>query len=143
MSFADLIDTQRKALAALEKRLAAKPSRELAERLGQATIDAKSRRIEARIARLEGQREATVARIDAALASEKAALAAIRKLTPAAPAEPPAPQPGKTEPAKPRREKTHPGKIKLAKVKATTPGAIDDQGAKIRLAKTKRAGGPR
>ena len=111
MKLAELIDTQQKSLAALEKRMAARPSRELSEKLGEASLESKTRRIKQRIARLERQREMAVARIDAALASEHAALAAIEKL--------PRPGPGgKREAPKARAAAAPPAKTKAGKTRA-------------------------
>jgi hypothetical protein len=111
MKLAELIETQQKSLAALEKRMAARPTRELAEKLGEASIEAKTRRIKQRISRLESQREMAVARIDAALASELAALAAIEKL--------PRPGPdGKREAPKARAAAAPSAKAKAGKTRA-------------------------
>lgn len=87
MKFAELVATRMKAIDALEKRMSAKPTRELADKLGKATAAAQVERIEQRIARLDRHKSATLARIDTALASEKEALAAARKRAKALPGE--------------------------------------------------------
>lgn len=110
MKLAELIDTQQKSLAALEKRMAARPSRELAEKLGEASLGAKAHYIKQRISRLERQREMAVARIDAALASEHAALAAIERLSRAAPG-------GKRAAAKAELAEPSPAKSKVGKTR--------------------------
>ena len=79
MKFAELVATRMKAIDALEKRMSAKPTRELADKLGKATAAAQVERIERRIARLDRHKTATLARIDAALAHEQEALTAARK----------------------------------------------------------------
>ncbi|MCW4460959.1 hypothetical protein OK349_04515 [Sphingomonas sp. BT-65] len=79
MKFADLVATRMKAIDALEKRMSARPTRELADQLGKATAAAQIERIELRIARLDRHKAATLARIDAALANENEALTAARK----------------------------------------------------------------
>lgn len=79
MKFAELVATRMKAIDALEKRMSAKPTRELADKLGKATAAAQVEQIERRIARLDRYKTAALARIDAALANEKEALAAARK----------------------------------------------------------------
>ena len=148
MKFAELIDTRKKALAALEKRMAAKPSRELAEKLGQATMDAKVRGIEQRIVRLERQRKATLGRIDAALAEEQAALAAVRQLKVATPGD--KPQPVKARTAEPKSVKPKPtgtgsakakaAKASPARAKATVAKTAKTKARKTKPAKTKSAG---
>lgn len=80
MKLAELLDARQKSLGELEKRMAARPSAEMAQKLGEAGLEAKVQRIRERISRLESQREAAVARIDAALVNERAALAAIERL---------------------------------------------------------------
>lgn len=80
MKFAELVAARMQAVDALEKRMMAKPTAELAEKLGKTTLAAHAGRIEQRIARLDRQRAATLARIDTALESEHAALSMIRKM---------------------------------------------------------------
>ncbi|WP_343519429.1 hypothetical protein [Sphingomonas sp.] len=79
MKFTELVASRMKAIDALEKRMSAKPTRELADQLGRATAAAQVERIELRIKRLDRHKAATLARIDAALANEKQALAAAQK----------------------------------------------------------------
>lgn len=98
MKFAELVAARMQAIDALEKRMRAKPTAELAEKLGEATLAGHAGRIEQRIARLDRQRAATLARIDTALESEHAALSVIRKMA----EDRPAARPGKeTKPSKP------------------------------------------
>ncbi|MBA3339002.1 MAG: hypothetical protein H0T54_04520 [Geodermatophilaceae bacterium] len=98
MKFAELIAARMQAVDALEKRMMAKPTADLAEKLGKATLAAHAGRIEQRIARLDRQRATTLARIDTALETEHAALAVIRKMAEGMPAA----RPGKeTKPSKP------------------------------------------
>lgn len=80
MNFAELIAARKEQVDALEKRMAAKPTGELADKLGKATLAAQIGRIEQRIARLDQQRTATIARIDTALEAEHAALSSLRKV---------------------------------------------------------------
>lgn len=80
MNFAELIAARKEQVDALEQRLAAKPTGELADKLGKATLAAQIGRIEQRIARLDQQRTAAIARIDTALEAEYAALASLRKV---------------------------------------------------------------
>lgn len=86
MKLAELVAARMQAVDALEKRMMEKPTAELAERLGETTLAARAGRIEQRIARLDRQRAATLARIDTALESEHAALSTIRKMAQRLPA---------------------------------------------------------
>lgn len=80
MKLAELVATRMKAIESMGQRMAAKPTAELAERLSKETLKSHAGRIEQRIARLEGQRTSTLARIDTALETEHAALVVIRKM---------------------------------------------------------------
>ena len=79
MKLANFAEAQMKAFAALEKRFAAKPTREIADSLAKETFATRIGNIEARIDRLERHKTATLARIDASLASEHEALGAIKR----------------------------------------------------------------
>lgn len=81
MKIAELVEARMKTVESLEKRLSAKPSAQLAEKLGKETLAAQAESIERRIARLDQQRVATLERYDAALKTEHAALDEVRKLT--------------------------------------------------------------
>jgi hypothetical protein len=99
MKFAELVAARAQAVDALEKRMQAKPTPGLADKLGKETLAAQAGQIERRIARLDRQRAATLARIDAALDSEHAALSVIRKLTEDLPTASPGKETRPSEPA--------------------------------------------
>lgn len=96
MKIAKLIETQLSALASLEKRLAEKPSRQSAEKLGKEAVELRTRTIEGRIARLESQKAAALSRFDTALATEHAALAAACNQKAGPPTDEPVKRPRKT-----------------------------------------------
>lgn len=99
MELDKMIASGMKVIDGLEKRITAKPTAQLAENLGAEAIAAHTARIEARIARLDQQRSATLARIDAALESEHQALRGLREMAETAPA---AAKPARPKAAKPR-----------------------------------------
>ena len=86
MNLAELVATRMKAIETMGQRMAIKPTAELAERLSKETLNAHAGRIEQRIARLDRQRAAMLARIDTALDAEQAALVVIRKMAERMPA---------------------------------------------------------
>jgi hypothetical protein len=118
MKLAELLDARQKSLGELEKRMAAAPSAEMAQKLGEAGLEAKVQRIKERIARLKSQREVAVARIDAALVNERAALAAVERLPRPGLKDSPAQtqQPGN---APPEATKVQPGATRAAAAKTT------------------------
>lgn len=116
MKFAELVATRIKAIDALEKRMSARPTRELADKLGKATTVAQVERIEQRIARLDRHKTATLARIDAALTNEHEALAAARKRADELPGTQPK---DRTDTAPAPKKPTKP--VKSAVAKATRP----------------------
>lgn len=110
MKLANFAETQMQAFAALEKRFAAKPTRETADGLAKETFATRIGHIEARIDRLESHKTATLARIDASLASEREALGAIKRLAAGLTGSVAKPEP---------KTKTKPAKVaKVAKAKA-------------------------
>jgi hypothetical protein len=131
MKLEELVATRMKEVDALGKRMAAKPTAELAEKLSTETLAAHAGRIEMRIARLEGQRSAVLDRIDTALKTEQAALLAIRKMADAIPAARPGKeaQPGMTAPS--------PRAAPAAKAART-----ESPSAKAKVGKTLRARAP-
>lgn len=141
MKLEELVATRMKEVDALGKRMAAKPTAELAEKLGAETLAAHAGRIEQRIARLEGQRAASLARIDTALETEHAALAVVRKMAEGMPVARPGKeaQPAKAAPG-PRAEaaakaelagspqaKTTSKKVPLARARAAKAKASKKQ----------------
>lgn len=79
MKLAIFAEAQMKAFAALEKRFAAKPTRETADGLAKETFATRIGHLEQRIARLERHKVATLARIEASLASEREALDSVKR----------------------------------------------------------------
>lgn len=79
MKLANFAEEQMKAFAALEQRFTAKPTRETADGLTKETFATRIGQIEARIDRLERHKSATLALVDASLASERDALDAVKR----------------------------------------------------------------
>lgn len=99
MKLDQMISSGMKMIDGLEERMMAKPSAKLAEKLGAEAIAAHAASIEQRIARLDQQRVATLARIDAAMASEHEALRSLRQMADSRPVEA---KPARAKAAKPR-----------------------------------------
>lgn len=85
MNLDKMIESGTAIIDGIEKRFGARDSAKAVEKMSAEAISAHAARIEQRIARLDQQRAVTLARIDAALESEHAALRSLRAVAETAP----------------------------------------------------------